>query len=127
MKKNPVVPYLLIIAFGLGLIFFMSLSGADKKNEAAKKDDPKTEQSGGDKESASSGEADPKAITSAKCISCHGDDLKGSMGPSLHGTGLKAAEVEKILIDGKGSGMPGGLLSDDAEVKAVAEYIEGLK
>lgn len=124
MKKNPVVPYLLIIAFGLGLIFFMSLGGVDKKEEAAKKaEEPKTEQTEGESQAA---EPDAEAVTTAKCISCHGDDLKGSMGPTLHGTGLDAAAVEKILVDGQG-GMPGGILSDDKEIAAVAKYIADLK
>lgn len=124
MKKNPVVPYLLIIAFGLGLIFFMSLNGIDKKEEATKKaEDPKTEQTEGKTEAS---EPDAEAITTAKCISCHGEGLKGSVGPSLHGTGLDAAAVEKILRDGQAS-MPGGILTDDNEITAVAKYIADLK
>lgn len=124
MKKNPIVPYLLIIAFGLGLIFFLSLGGIDKKEEAEKKaDEPKTEQTDDKTEAA---EPDAEKITSAKCISCHGEGLKGGMGPSLHKTGLKAADVEKILHDGKGA-MPGGILTDDKEIAAVAKYIEDLK
>ncbi|GEK35360.1 c-type cytochrome [Kurthia sibirica] len=124
MKKNPIVPYLLIIAFGLGLIFYMSLIGVDKKQEA-KNNDAKTEQ--GEKNKGSASETDPKAITSAKCISCHGDDLKGGgSAPSLHGTGLKTDAVKKILVEGRG-GMPAGLLSDDSELDAVAKYIADLK
>ena len=45
MKKNPIIPYLLIMAFGLGLIFFMSIEGADNKADIAKSGDKaKTEQ-----------------------------------------------------------------------------------
>lgn len=33
MKNNPVVPYILILAFGIGLIFFMSLTGAENKKK----------------------------------------------------------------------------------------------
>lgn len=122
MKKNPIVPYLLIIAFGLGLIFYMSLIGVDKKQEA-KNEDAKTEQ--GDKGSES--ETDPKEITSAKCISCHGDDLKGAIGPSLHGTGLSEDEAKDIIVNGKGGDMPAGLLTDEKELDAVAKYIADLK
>ena len=35
MRKNPVVPYILIFALGLGLIFFMSLYGLEQKKEIA--------------------------------------------------------------------------------------------
>ena len=35
MGKNPIIPYILIFAFGIGLIFFMSLYGLEQKNEIA--------------------------------------------------------------------------------------------
>ncbi|WP_146551304.1 cytochrome c550 [Rummeliibacillus sp. SL167] len=125
MKKNPIIPYLLIMAFGLGLIFFMSIEGADNKADIAKSGDKaKTEQKAED--GAASGDVDPKAIAQAKCSSCHGGDLKGQVGPSLHGTGLKEADVKKILTNGKGTGMPAGLVSG-AELDAMAKYISELK
>ena len=34
MSKNPVVPFILIFAFGLGLIFFMSLYGLEQKRKS---------------------------------------------------------------------------------------------
>ena len=37
MGKNPIVPYILIFALGLGLIFFMSLYGLEQKEEIANK------------------------------------------------------------------------------------------
>ncbi|WP_102691316.1 cytochrome c550 [Rummeliibacillus pycnus] len=125
MKKNPIIPYILIMAFGLGLIFFMSIDGADKKAEIAKGGkEAKTEQTAGKGETA--GAADPEAIAKTKCISCHGDNLKGNVGPNLHGTGLSEAEVKDILTKGKGSGMPPGLVTG-AELDAMAKYISGLK
>ncbi|AMW98769.1 cytochrome c [Rummeliibacillus sp. G93] len=124
MMKNPIIPYILIMAFGLGLIFFMSIDGADKKAEIAKGGDKeKTEQTEG---KSASGEADPEAIAQQKCISCHGDNLKGNVGPNLHGTGLSEAEVKDILTKGKGGGMPAGLVQG-AELDAMAKYISGLK
>ncbi len=44
MSKNPIVPYILIFALGIGLIFFMSLYGLDQKEEIAKGEDGKTEE-----------------------------------------------------------------------------------
>ena len=35
MRKNPIVPYILIMALGIGLIFFMSLYGLEQKEEIA--------------------------------------------------------------------------------------------
>lgn len=34
MRNNPLIPYVLIMAFGIGLIFFMSFEGAADKNSA---------------------------------------------------------------------------------------------
>ena len=130
MKKNPIIPYLLIMAFGLGLIFFLSVEGTGNKAEIAKGGDKaKTEQAAGDK--AASGDVDPKAIAEAKCTSCHGGDLKGSVGPNLHGTGLKEAQVKDILTNGQdkpnvNGQMPGGLVTG-AELDAMAKYISELK
>ncbi|ETT82318.1 cytochrome c550 [Viridibacillus sp. FSL R5-0477] len=123
MKKNPIIPYILIMAFGIGLIFFMSLDGADKKEEIAKGDETKTEESAKGEEAA--GEFDPEAFAASKCISCHGENLEGSMGPNLHGTGLSADEAKDILQNGKG-GMPGGLVPAD-NLDAMAKYIADLK
>lgn len=124
MKKNPIIPYILIMAFGLGLIFFMSIGGADKKAELAK-GGAKTEQTTNNGKSTSSS-VDPESIAKQKCITCHGDNLKGSVGPNLHGTGLSEAKVKEILTKGKGTGMPAGLVSG-AELDAMAKYIAGLK
>ena len=42
MSKNPVVPFILIFAFGLGLIFFMSLYGLEQKKEIASQNEDGT-------------------------------------------------------------------------------------
>ena len=45
MSRNPIVPYILIFALGIGLIFFMSLYGLDQKKEiAGQGEDGKTEE-----------------------------------------------------------------------------------
>lgn len=129
MKKNPIIPYILIMAFGLGLIFFMSINGVDKKAEIAK-GGAKTEQTTNQGKSAS-GSVDPESIAKQKCISCHGDNLKGNIGPNLHGTGLSEAKVKDILTKGQdkpnvNGQMPAGLVSG-AELDAMAKYISSLK
>ena len=121
MSKNPVVPYILIFALGLGLIFFMSLYGLDQKKEIANQgEDGKTE------ETASSAEFDAEKVTQGKCIGCHGGDLTGGMGPGLVGTTLSATEIKDIIKNGKG-GMPPQGITDDAELTAMADYILSLK
>lgn len=124
MGKNPIVPYILIFALGLGLIFFMSLYGLDQKEEIANQgEDGKTE------DVAESAEFDPD-VAVGKCVSCHGGDLTGGMGgaaPALAGTALSADELKDIIQNGvPGTVMPGGLLPAD-HVDAMAEYILSLK
>lgn len=43
MNRNPVIPFILIMLMGVGLIFFMSAHGANKGEEEGK-DGAKTEQ-----------------------------------------------------------------------------------
>jgi cytochrome c550 len=121
MGKNPVVPYILIFALGIGLIFFMSLYGLDQQKEIANKgEDGKTE------EVAETAEFDPE-VAIGKCIGCHGGDLTGGgMAPGLVGTNLSKDEITDIIKNGKGT-MPGGIIKDAAEQDALADYILTLK
>jgi cytochrome c6 len=84
---------------------------------------------------AGTARADAAATYGAKCAVCHGKDGKGS--PSglklgakdLNQTKLSAAEVEKVIADGKPPRMTAfrGKLAD-AEIKALAGYVKaGLK
>lgn len=125
MNKNPVVPYILIFALGIGLIFFMSLYGLDQKKEIAEQNEEgQTEQTDGAGDSA---EFDAEAVAQGKCIGCHGGDLTGGgMGPTLVGTSLSKEELITIIRDGQ-NGMPGGLVKGDAELEAMADYILSLK
>ncbi|MER2088465.1 MAG: cytochrome c550 [Sporosarcina sp.] len=125
MSKNPIVPYILIFALGIGLIFFMSIYGLDQKEEiAGQGEEGKTEEAAG---AADSVEFDAEAVSQGKCIGCHGGDLTGGMGPALAGTKLSKDEIKTIIKDGTDGGMPGGLITDDAELDAMADYILSLK
>lgn len=124
MSKNPVVPYILIFALGIGLIFFMSLYGIDQKKEIADADGEATEEGAKDDESASA-EFDAEAVAQQKCIGCHGGDLEGAVGPSLRGEDKDAKELHEIIKNGKG-GMPGGLIPDE-NIDAMVDYILTLK
>jgi cytochrome c550 len=126
MKNNPVVPYILIFALGLGLIFFMSLYGIDQKKEIAGADEEgKTEETTDD--AAASEDFDPEAFTQGKCIGCHGGDLTGGIGPNLHGLSASKDEIHAIIKNGEGQMPPfGGEISDD-QIDQLAEYILSLK
>jgi len=125
MKNNPVVPYILIFALGLGLIFFMSLYGIEQKKEIAGADEEgKTEET---TEGAASEDFDPESFAQGQCISCHGNDLAGGFGPNLHGLSESKEVIHDIIKNGKG-GMPafGGKISDD-QIDQLADYILSLK
>lgn len=113
MKNNPIVPYILIMAFGIGLIFFMSLTGAENKKEIAE---------GGDTTEAKD---DGSALVQS-CIGCHGGDLAGgAVAPNLHG--LEADHIVDVLTNGiEGTPMVAGM-KNEAEAKAIAEYISTLE
>ena len=86
MKNNPLIPYVLIMAFGIGLIFFMSLEGAKQRGTSLKA--VKLLKTADDGE----------ALVQASCIGCHGGDLTGGMGPDL--IGLDAEHIKDVLING---------------------------
>lgn len=117
MRNNPLIPYVLIMAFGIGLIFFMSVGGAGSKDEAHDAGESGGETAGAD--------IDAAAVVQKSCIGCHGGDLKGSMGPDLT-TGLDAEHVKEVVMKGQGA-MPAQTQLSEAEAQAVAEYIAGLK
>ena len=129
MQKNAIVPYILIMAFGIGLIFFLSLEGVN--NEAEIAEEQATEEGGGEAAEGeeggetAEGDFDPEAHAQANCISCHGSSYEGGVGPSLVGTELAQEDIEDILINGKGT-MPGGLVPEE-NVAAMAEWVLSLE
>lgn len=107
MKNNPLIPYILIMAFGIGLIFFLSLEGVNNNNEEA----------GGD--TADSGEV---AVDISSCTGCHGGDLTGGAGPSL--VGVDAETIVDALVNGvEGSAMMTPGMKSEAEAEAIANHI----
>ena len=58
------------------------------------------------------------------CAGCHGIQAQGDVGPSLHGTGLTAAEIEAIVASGRGV-MPAGLVTGQ-DAADVAAYVASL-
>ena len=108
MKNNPVIPYILIMAFGIGLIFFLSLTGAGH------------DEAGGETDTND----DAKLVQS--CISCHGGNLEGATGPKL--VGLDPEHIVDVLVNGlEGSAIMTAGMKSEAEAKAIAEYISSLE
>ncbi len=130
MQKNAIVPYILIMAFGIGLIFFLSLEGVGNEAEIAEEHAAEEggeavegeEGEGG--ETADAGEFDPEAVYQASCVTCHGSSYEGGVGPSLVDTELSQEEIEVILAEGKGA-MPGGLVEAE-NIPEMAEWVLSL-
>ncbi|TWT08241.1 cytochrome c [Planococcus sp. CPCC 101016] len=130
MQKNAIVPYILIMAFGIGLIFFLSVQGVGDQAEITEEHAAEEEgggeaaegEEGGD---AAAGDFDPESHAQANCISCHGSSYEGGVGPSLVATELPQEDIEDILINGKGT-MPGGLVPEE-NVAAMAEWVLSLE
>jgi len=71
---------------------------------------------------------DPKAFYQQTCISCHGDQYQGVVGPTLKNLSKKYTQkdVENILKNGKGGRMPAGLVKDE-DIPPMAKWVLSLK
>lgn len=118
-KTNPIVPYLITFSMGILLIFFMSLIGVDQKADIAKQNEE-----GENGEEVSTEDFDPAELAQGKCISCHGGNFEGGVGPALAGTSLSADEIADIITNGA-DGMPAGLVPA-ANMDEFVEYILSL-
>jgi len=107
MNRNPVVPFILIMVLGIGLIFALSFKGLGDSKDLA------DEKKGGGKKTEAVA-ANPEDIYKTTCISCHGDQYQGVVGPTLKGVGKKYshAQLKNIVMHGKGA-MPSGLVPEE--------------
>ena len=71
--------------------------------------------------------AHAEEVVNQSCISCHGQNLEGGMGPALNDVGgrLSEDEIHDIIANGKGQ-MPGGLISGE-DLDAVVQYLSEQK
>ncbi|UYY97329.1 cytochrome c [Peribacillus frigoritolerans] len=122
MNRNPVMPFIIIMVFGIGLMFLLSFKGLGDAKDLAKE-----KEGGGKTEETESASASPEDIYKQNCISCHGDAYQGGVGPALKGVGdrLSVDEVKDVITNGRGA-MPSGLV-EEQNIDAMAEYIHGLK
>ncbi|CAD2078197.1 c-type cytochrome [Jeotgalicoccus meleagridis] len=120
MNKNPIIPFLLIIFLGIGLVFLLSGVGSTDEGEEDVATEEGSEESGGGDE-ASSGDVDAEGIALDNCASCHGQDFSGGMGPALAGTSLDEETFTTTVRDGKGS-MPAFSADQIADEELTALY-----
>lgn len=117
---------LAILALGFGVFAFInSMDITPTSSNSVAKEETGHE---GHEESSTEVASDynGEEVYKQSCISCHGDQYQGSVGPALKGIGDKYSEEEiaAILKDGKG-GMPGGLVSGNEE--KMAQWLASLK
>lgn len=110
MKRNPLIPFAIIGVIGIVLMLTMGGYGINKIHTASQ-----------DKEKAA---MDPEAIYKQNCSSCHGQNLEGNVGPALEKIGgqYKPEEIADIIKNGKGSGMPAGLVKGE-EAKILVDWL----
>ncbi|WP_042458496.1 cytochrome c550 [Neobacillus dielmonensis] len=120
MKRNPVVPFVLIMVFGIGLMFLLSFKGVGDMKEIAK-------DKGGGNEKTEVAASKPEDIYKSTCIGCHGDQYQGGMGPSLKGVGdrLSKDEIKQVITKGRGN-MPANQVKPE-QADMMADWLMKLK
>jgi cytochrome c550 len=115
MNRNPLIPFVLIMVMGIGLMFLLSFKGVGDSKDLAK------EKEGGEK-TEETAEVNPEEFYQQSCAGCHGNQYEGVSGPALKGVGSKYSkdEIKDILINGKGN-MPPGMAAGKEE--QMAEWI----
>lgn len=122
MKRNPVVPFVVIMVLGIGLMFLLSFKGlGDAKDIAAE------QKNGGKTQATTETASSPEGIYKSSCISCHGENYQGGVGPALKGVGQRrdAAYIKNIIQNGKNAMPPGLVKADQAD--AMVKFLQGLK
>lgn len=114
----------------LSLLLVLSLSACGKSSDkttdqGASNNTGNTTETGNAGTGGTTAGKDGEAVFKANCISCHGNNLEGAVGPNLQKVGAKYSkdEIAGIITNGKG-GMPSfkGQLSDD-EISSVADWL----
>lgn len=93
------------------------------------------EDAGGDTDTGGSGgnggggdtTAHAEEVLNQSCISCHGQNLEGGLGPALNDVGSRMSEdeIRDIIVNGKGQ-MPPNLISGE-DLDAVVQYLSEQK
>lgn len=121
MKRNPIMPFVVIMLVGVLAMFLISFKGIGDSKQLAEEI-----ANGGKDQQTEQVASKPEDIYQQSCIGCHGDSYQGGVGPALTGVGdrLSKEEVADILVNGKNS-MPPGLVPAE-KTGEVAEWLIGL-
>ncbi len=123
MNRNPVIPFVIIMVFGIVLMFGLSFKGLGDAKNTAKEKTGTTSTAKTDTAAAT----DPEGIYKSTCIGCHGDQYQGVVGPSLKGIGSKLSvdQIKQIITHGKGNMPPNRVPEDKAD--AMAKWVSQIK
>ena len=114
----------LLLALGLGTTLALAACGGSDDSSSSDSSSTKEESTMNDDSSKTETAVDAEKIFANNCASCHGNNLEGNVGPNLTKVGSKysSEEIQKIIKNGKGQ-MPAGILKDDKEIMAVADWL----
>ncbi|WP_174316535.1 cytochrome c551 [Exiguobacterium sp. JMULE1] len=118
----------LLLALGLGTTLALAACGGSDDSSASDSSSTKEESTMNDDSSKTETAVDAEKIFANNCASCHGNNLEGNVGPNLTKVGSKysSEEIQEIIKNGKGQ-MPAGILKEDEEIVAVADWLADKK
>ena len=121
MNRNPIIPYVVIMIFGIGLMFLLSFKGLGDAKEIA------AENGAGKEGKTEEVATNPEDIYKKSCLGCHGNQYQGGAGPALKGVGdrLSEDEIKTIVTKGKGT-MPKNLVPEE-QADEMAKWLAELK
>lgn len=114
----------LLLALGLGTTLALGACGGSDDSSSSDSSSTKEESTMNDDSSKTETAVDAEKIFANNCASCHGNNLEGNVGPNLTKVGSKysSEEIQEIIKNGKGQ-MPAGILKEDEEIVAVADWL----
>ncbi|MFP3892115.1 cytochrome c [Exiguobacterium indicum] len=118
----------LLLALGLSTTLALAACGGSDDSSSSDSSSTKEESTMNDDSSKTETAVDAEKIFANNCASCHGNNLEGNVGPNLTKVGSKysSEEIQEIIKNGKGQ-MPAGILKEDEEIVAVADWLADKK
>mgnify|MGYP000890704902 FL=1 len=118
----------LLLALGLGTTLALAACGGSDDSSSSDSSSTNEESTMNDDSSKTETAVDAEKIFANNCASCHGNNLEGNVGPNLTKVGSKysSEEIQEIIKNGKGQ-MPAGILKEDEEIVAVADWLADKK
>lgn len=130
MEKGGTMKKWVGMLFAVVLLFSLAACGGENSENESSNDS--SSNSASENAGESSGEYDATAAEATyqkNCLSCHGDNLQGKVGPKISdiGSRLSKDEILTVIQNGKGQ-MPGNILGGDTEKEEnLASWLADMK